>query len=160
MNQFMDMMEDRTLKEIQLYYNTHLDEIFDSHTLFSIACMNGRIDVAKWALSINPGIDLVLFSESNEFKKLCYDAASCSYMKKNNLLELIQWLLRQNIFMDTSFIDREYFLRACQCGNLDFAKWFMQMNPDFDVCFNENEAFEEAYHSGNFELVKWLFEMI
>ena len=82
MNRFITMMEEGELKEIQSYYEIQLSDVFGYHILFSIACMKGRLDVAKWILSVNPDID-ICFNENEAFEKACY----------SENFELVKWFL-------------------------------------------------------------------
>lgn len=82
MNQFIEMMEHGELKEIKSYYEIQHNDIFGYQTLFSFACMKGRLDVAKWILSENPDID-ICFNENEAFEKACYSGN----------FDLVKWFL-------------------------------------------------------------------
>jgi ankyrin repeat protein len=86
--------------------------------IFCDACFYGRLEVAKWLLSVKPDINI---SGENG----CAFRWSC----KNGHLEVAQWLLSVKPDINIS-ADNEYVFRfACINGDLEFAKWLQSLKP-------------------------------
>ena len=95
---------------------------------FIILCRNGNLDEAKEFLTLNPYINISIYSEE-VFRQAC----------SGGHLELAKWLLSVKPDINISIKNEYAFHWACLQGHLEIAKWFQSLKPyvylfEFDEC--------------------------
>lgn len=112
---------------------------------FVSACLNGRLESAKFLLCINPTIDVLRINRA-------FINAS-----HNGNLEVAKWLFPMVSPSKMYWTDFNYAFRAaCGYGHLEFAKWLLSVKPDIDVFACDHLAFINACRLGKIQVTKWL----
>lgn len=144
-----DIIEHSDISTIKRLYNTNKKVkkiIHDKkYELFDIACMNEKIDIAKWIMSIG----VFYIDTCNElFINLC----------NKNKINVVKWIYSFDS-INFSAINKA-FNNACYNNNLDMAEWLLSVNK-YNISFNNYKIFYDlAYVGKNHEIFEWLFAFI
>ena len=150
--------------------------------LFELMCELGHLEVARWMISVMPGIDPLHFTWS-PFRTAC----------RHGHLEFAQWLLTTlyptlpgfraddlhdclfccysasasasasasvSLGFETVTIAASAFEGACANGHLRVAQWIVQMVPRFDISAHNGYALRNACKNGKLIIVQWLFALM
>jgi hypothetical protein len=105
---------------------------------FENACRRGRLEVAKWLVSLG-GVNIYSI-RNNAFRWAC----------QFNHLEVAKWLVSLGVDIHT---DNDIAFRiACDKGYFEMIKWFESLGINFNHCI-----FEKACRWGKIEIAKWLY---
>ena len=114
--------------------------------IFRIVCGNGHLEIAKWLLTVKPGIcftDEILFA----FQRAC----------RRGHFHVAKWLWRTNPGNSDIEDAFEYlFPNVCENGHIDIAMWFVSLNPNINISNNSERAFRWACRGGHLHVARWL----
>ena len=67
--QFFDLIKNGSLQEIQEFYNNNpnINISADDEYAFCYACHNGRLEVAKWLLSLKPYLYVIEYDDNGNY---------------------------------------------------------------------------------------------
>lgn len=122
--------------------NVYNDEIFTR------ACMNGHLELAKWLLTVNPHTNISIYEEEAF-------GVACQY----GHLEVAKWLLLVKPDINVSACDEYAFRCACENGHLVVAKWLLSIKPNIDISACDERAFRWACQRGHLEVAQWLISV-
>lgn len=122
-------------------------EINAAYNAFLFACMNGKLELAKYIYSLNNKIDIR--SNCDEiFRWTCAEGH----------LDVIKYLLFLDDEIDLNCLYDEPFQNACSNGHLNVAKYIYN-NSYVKIHNNYDYAIREAYHYKHYNVVKWLLSI-
>lgn len=134
---------------LKMMYSRECKHVGDD-VAFQLACRNGHLEVAKWLVSLNQGID-VHARQNWAFTTSCF----------NNRLEVCKWLrsLDKGIYKQ---IPANAFVHVCENGHLDVAKWLLSLDEGDDATNAHAKisvAFQNCCCDGRLEVAKWLWSL-
>ena len=131
---------------------------YQSDEGFRMACINGRLDVAKWLVEYASSIDSPIKIRSTLSRRVFEAALGNGYYK------LLKWVVKRRREESPDCYDilacsQSMFVEACQIGNLKRAKWLascIKYVSGYDMHLSALSYLASACQSGNIDIVKWL----
>lgn len=153
-NQMHELCKMHEVEKAQTMYDIYKNDVsakilsFDGHSDFINACIEGRIDMAKFLYDLfNLSRDNVLFDNNYAFRCAC----------KNGFLLVAQWLHQICCFNDNELkIQNNYTLKwACINDHLHMIKWLL------NICTYTEQEIKNAFYllclNNNLETTKWFY---
>lgn len=109
--------------------------------VFWTACVQGRLDMAKWALS-QGGVD-IHEDEDHAFRWACF----------YDQLEVAQWLYSKDV---PHTVLNMVFPFACSYGRLKVVRWLSSLDK-VDIHADDDLAFQLACMYGKLDVAQWLY---
>lgn len=125
---------------------------------FARACVHNHLDVAKWILSLDVGIEIhahyhTIYDKYNLFEIVC-DIGN---------LKIAQLLLDTFKDIDIHSGWERPFRMACYAGHIDVAKWIVKIGETtygrIDIHIMEDTPLRAAVNQGHFDIALWLIEI-
>ena len=112
---FISICKENSYNDTVNFYNNNTNLIIDNE-IFEIFCYNGNLELMKWALKINPNIDVTINNGKN-FHTLC----------KQGHFRAFKWLYV--VYYHDGKINDLYllFINACQGGNIMLIKYIYSL---------------------------------
>ena len=137
------------LNEIQILVNIVRDEIIINSNVFTHACLNNHLEVAKFLFHVNPSVVKLLSGGYYLFRELCTAGK----------LEMAKWLLSVCPTINISDNEEVIFLNACESGKLELAKWLLSVCPTINISIRDEFAFRYACVYNHLHVAKWLLSV-
>lgn len=117
--------------------------------VFSLACKNGHLEIAKWLLENNS-----MLYQSIKYEDICNRAC------KEGYIEILQLIMEMKTNIKTAELTH-YFWLACLNGHIEIAKYLYQMNPFITLTYiTDEQKINQISRDGYSQIIHWLCDIM